>query len=341
MKLAWLFFLAALCSTGAHFWQLSRAVSLQKQIKKSELDLTLEELDDLPERMFAPPEERARIDRRIEQRQQDRKFKHRGLEIARNQAIELSGVFSITAPILLAFGFASIRPSSSALSKTDATVFISYNHRNLKEAQAIRDELVKRGVSVTLIDQLLNVTGDEELSAVLKETILQTRVMIVLLTPESMRSNWVGFERSLGDTKLQKLIYLCRGVSLSSALWRTHFLDHQSVGFRLIKSLKAKRRYLDLRSDHVFDLIEAHLSDLKEGKGALFSLKQIAWSYGSLDKLLLNALFNLCENHLYAPGASRFWKAPLAGCMVLQAMMLALPFYLAVWGASFLITLYS
>ena len=332
-------FLIAAGAACLHFWQLHQIISLRRELQSIEHESVFGHLDDVGEAMFADPETRERIAREAEQRSRNLEETHNATQGELSFAFAVSIIAFWATPLFLAMAFATHSPASNQTVASTQT-FISYNHRNLAEATVLKSDLESCGHSITLIDQILDVSGDRELAEILTARITGTDVMLVLLTPDSLASNWVGFERMLGDAHLQKILYVCDGVSLFAAIWRTHFLNQKHAGFKVIKSLKAKRRYVNLKGPRALDLVSAHISGQQRRADVILSLKQFAYSFGSLDQMLLNALFNFCENGMLT-NQSRSWRFGMLFCTILQATFFVAPFFMLMWIASFLVAIFS
>jgi hypothetical protein len=327
MLLRLLFFVLAAATACLAGWQIREAKRLHKEADWLDLQALTAPLEGLtfPRDPARESAAQARANSLKEQAQTER-------HLAGSTEL-LGDAVLLPAVVFLVLGIIA-RPIPRAGRPGEETpdVFISYNHKNLDEARAVRDDLQATGLKAVLIDQILDVSDDNTLKDILRSQILATRALVVVLTPQSLRSDWVGFERTLGDTHLRTIIYLYRGVSFWAALWRTHFLP-RSESFRVHSSLTARRRYVryepgggDWRT-----LVCGHVARSQPRGARRLVLGQILMSYGSLDQMATNALFNTVENNTILKPRSVYWGSMLVLCKAGQlGGLFSVP--LVLWG---------
>ncbi len=200
-------------------------------------------------------------------------------------------------------------------------VFLCYNHNNLRQALALRDEMTRAGMECILLDQLLSVRDQRHLSRLLRQRLRASHSMIVLLTPESMKANWSGFERVVAASGFESIIFLRDRVNYARALLRAfvapigrsfHVGDGAAVR-RFVKLMPNRReRHVRLLRGHVLRNRDAALSILATRRlPALCTIDRLAWSAGA----------NFCENRAIARGSivSRFALALFSAAQWLWA----------------------
>ncbi len=286
-------------------WQLREAKRLRAEAERLDLQALTAPLDGIT---FPPDPARAAAARA---RADGLKEQGRAALRRANDAEVLGSALLLPAAFLLVLGIIVRPPPREGPGAADAPdAFVSYNHKDIDEARAVRDALQAAGLRAALIDRILDVSGDDELRRILREQILAARAIVVLLTPRSLRSDWVGFERTVGETRLRTIVYLYHGVSLFTALWRTHFLPRAET-FRVHAALTARRRYVryDAAGGDWLTLLRGHVAATRWRGADRLVLGQLLLSYGSLDQMAANALFNAVENRALLRPASKVWRA--------------------------------
>jgi hypothetical protein len=273
------------------------------------------------------PEEAEKLEREVKQEDAERQARLAALVAEGRKDILLlrTGLFACFAGIAGGFltfpGFMRGKSSFKDVPLDHrSTLFISYNHKNLELAQQLQSDLRGAGADAELIEAILDVQTDEELRSILKSQILNHPAVVVLLTPESLMSNWVDFERTLADTSLVSIIYARNRVNRFRSLWATHFLP-RSKSFRAVRMLKAQRRYVDYPGENAVALITGYLDLAIQNAEGLSPLRQFLASFTSLDKLFFNWLFNKVESRVILAPGSGLWRAVLRLCMALQVYL--------------------
>jgi hypothetical protein len=158
--------------------------------------------------------------------------------------------------------------------------FISYTHQqpDKEAAERLRAELENRGVTVAWTDRF---TAGESWASQLIDAIRNSDFVLVLVSHESLRSEWVTSETALAVSQAQQgrtrvvPVLLSRKVELPPILQYTHGITFFDPDFpdqldRLVKSVKATLadNTSHLRSKH-FRSSDAEVELLKDAKEAL------------------------------------------------------------------------
>ncbi len=272
------------------------------------------------------PEDQARI-----KAEDTRRLERHGVLVREAQFAELRARFGmvgcfvgVIAAFLALPGFVRLGKLKDSTAKTPRTLFVSYNHKNLDLAKALQEEIRGAGVDAELIDAILDVQSDEQLKSILSTRILNHPAVVVLLTPESLKSDWVSFERSLADTSLVSLIYACNRVSRFKALCTTNF-SPSNKSFRAVKMLKAQRRYVTYPSDGAGKLILGHVEMAINLADGISPVRQFLGSFTSIDLIFFTWLFNAIDTRVIQNRESRTWWFARKVCMALQVFIVLAP----------------
>lgn len=129
-----------------------------------------------------------------------------------------------------------------AKKKEKPSAFISYTHGDAEFARRLAKDLESLDVAIWLDERELSI-GDSIISGV-EEGIEKCRWMIVVLSPEALKSNWVlrelraGLTRELSESAVYVLPVLCKATQLP-ALLRDKFYadctDSYEHGLQLLK----------------------------------------------------------------------------------------------------------
>ena len=86
-------------------------------------------------------------------------------------------------------------------------VFLSYDRADEAFAKALSAELTKRGLSVWMDEERL-LPGDNWAEQI-GEALKKSKAMVVLISPESMRSKWIRheIEYALGDLRYENRLF--------------------------------------------------------------------------------------------------------------------------------------
>jgi len=92
-------------------------------------------------------------------------------------------------------------------SNESVRVFLSYDRADEAFAKTLFEELTKRGLSVWRDEEEL-LPGDNWAEQI-GEALKKSRAMVVLISPESMRSKWVRheIEYALGDLRYENRLF--------------------------------------------------------------------------------------------------------------------------------------
>jgi hypothetical protein len=187
----------------------------------------------------------------------------------------------------------------------DERLFISYNHRDVELARFVMGALRADGMQPTLVDTILDARDDDHLKQILRDAVALNGSVVVVLTDHSLQSNWVGFERVLGDSQCRNVIYLLRGVTYIRAVRKTLLL-HKAASFKMIRSVKATRRYVTWDPDGKWtQLVRAYAAAADDTPGR--SARKLLLSVGTLDMLFFQWFFDFIESRaITRPG--RLWR---------------------------------
>ncbi len=133
-------------------------------------------------------------------------------------------------------------------------VFVSYNHKDLEQAESVRTKLAAVGCDVELLDIDLGIKDDAAVRKLLIDRIRAVDLVVCIFTPQSRRSDWVQFERDFADQQLACLIHLYAGVSRARSAIATYMM--RSHSFRLTGISRSMRRNLSMLT-HDWDLLIA------------------------------------------------------------------------------------
>jgi hypothetical protein len=210
----------------------------------------------------------------------------------------------------------------------------------LELAKQLQGELQGAGINVELIDAILDVQSDEEVRSILKSRLLSHRAVIVLLTPESLRSQWVAFERALADSSLVSVIYACNRVGLFRALWVTNFLP-RGKSFQTVRMLKAQRRYVTYPTGNATELISGHVELAVQHAEGISPVRQFMASFTAIDRMLFTLLFNQVEKRMILAPESSLWWAGQKMCMALQVYLALVPLLIMIYYLPLAINLFK